>query len=360
MGQLGVVLESGSVPQRNLSQMKTTGHVIFITAMAVIGGFLFGYDCGVVSGAMLIIKTQFKLNDQWQELIVSSTVIAAAVFAALGGYLNDKFGRKKTILLSSIMFAIGAAVMGLANSKEMLLVGRIIVGAGAGTSSCVIPAYIAEVTPPTTRGRMLVTFQLMITLGFWVASLSNAAFSYIKDDDLNWRLMLGVAGVPPLFQLLGFSWLPESPRWLALHSYKEKAEAVLADIYGGDEDAKRWAQADVQQMIKDQEKTQSEIEAKGGSSILSTMIKTHSTRKALVIGCMLQMFQQLCGINTVMYYSASIIQSGGIRSRTMSIWMTSVTSGVNFFCTFIGIYLIERLGRRRLILYSTIGMFQYS
>ncbi|VDP30430.1 unnamed protein product [Soboliphyme baturini] len=291
--------------------------------------------------------------EESMKIIVSSTVISAAIFSIFGGYVNNRFGRKITILLSSVLFTIGAVVMAASDSKEILLVGRIVVGAGVGTSSCAIPAYIAEITPCAIRGRMLVTFQLMITFGFWVAGLLNAAFSYIKDDNVNWRLMLGVAGIPAVIQLVGFIQLPESPRWLALNGQKDKAEKILTKIYGNDDEAKIAAVMDVKRMIEENELTHA---VSGGSNIVMSMLKQSTTRKALLIGCMLQTFQQLCGINTVMYYSASIIQSGGIRSRTMSIWMTSVTSGVNFFCTFIGIYLIERIGRRSLLLYSTAGV----
>ncbi|KRZ14735.1 Proton myo-inositol cotransporter [Trichinella zimbabwensis] len=290
--------------QLNIRPTKITAKVIILTLIAVLSGFLFGYDTGVVSGAMLIVKVQFDLDDIWQELIVSVTVGAAAIFALIGGWMNERYGRKKSILLSCVLFVIGSVILGAANSREVLLVGRVIVGAAIGISSMTIPAYIAETSPPHIRGRMIVMFQLLITLGFWVSGLLNAAFSYIPDDNLNWRLMLGIAAIPAFIQFVGFMFMPESPRWLAMKGQVESAFNILTGIYGEDETGVKLAQNDIDQIKDAQEQREKDNEAKGKEKFtFIAMVKRPETRKALIIGCAMQMFQQLSGINTVMYVS---------------------------------------------------------
>ncbi|KHJ48365.1 MFS transporter, SP family [Trichuris suis] len=356
MVQVSIDSTVSSFGQLDLRPTKITGKVIVLTLMAVMSGFLFGYDTGVVSGAMLIMKVVFDLDDIWQEIIVSVTVGAAAIFALFGGWFNDRFGRKKIILLSCVLFIVGSVILGAAESREVLVVGRIIVGAAIGISSSTIPAYIAETSPPHIRGRMIVMFQLLITFGLWVAGLLDAAFSYIQDDNVNWRLMLGVAAIPALIQLIGFLFMPESPRWLANNGRTEEAFDIFTSIYGNDETGVKLAKADLDIIKEIQDQRLKEKEAKGEKNVFLEMLKHRETRKALVIGCLLMVFQQLSGINTVMYYSATIVQLGGVRSRTLAIWMAAVTSGFNFFCTFIGIYLVERAGRRLVLIGSTIGV----
>uniref|UniRef100_A0A8C6T615 Solute carrier family 2 member 13b n=1 Tax=Neogobius melanostomus TaxID=47308 RepID=A0A8C6T615_9GOBI len=245
---------------------------------SALGGFLFGYDTGVVSGAMLLLKREWNLSSLWQELLVSSTVGAAAVAALCGGSMNGTLGRRRCILLASFIFSIGGFVLGFAPNKEVLLVGRITVGLGIGLASMTVPVYIAEVSPPLHRGQLVTINALFITGGQFVASVVDGLFSYASDG---WRWMLGLSAAPALLQFVGFLFLPESPRWL-----------VLRRIRGG-QDVEEEHQA-IQDSIEEEQR-----EEGSGGVVLFRILRHAPTRRALIVGCGLQMFQQLSGINTV-------------------------------------------------------------
>ncbi|KAI2665284.1 Proton myo-inositol cotransporter [Labeo rohita] len=224
--------------RKQFQQDVTPGFVYVLAVFSAIGGFLFGYDTGVVSGAMLLLKRDMNITALWQELLVSGTVAAAAVSALLGGYLNGLFGRRVCILTASFTFAIGAIVLGSAPNKEALLVGRLIVGLGLemyldvefGIASMTVPVYIAETSPPHLRGRLVTINTLFITAGQFTASVIDGAFSYMQHE--GWRYMLGLSVVPALLQFLGFLFLPESPRWLIQKGLTQKARRVLSQIRG--------------------------------------------------------------------------------------------------------------------------------
>lgn len=318
-------------------------YVYLLTVVAAIGGFLFGYDTGVVSGAMIILKEKFALDNGWQELIVSITVGFAALFALLGGPANNILGRKGVILLSSAVFALGSGVLAFAVNKYMLLVGRAIVGAAIGLSSMTIPMYIAECSPPQIRGNLVTVNILFVTGGQVVASCIDGAFS---NDKVNgWRYMLGLAAIPAIVQFLGFLVLPESPRWLIQKGKVNRAAKVLQKILENE--------SKVQQEIETLKQVYSEQQH---SVPFCQVFSEVSVRRALVVGCGLQMFQQLAGINTIMYYSATIIQMSGVKDDTTAIWLAAAVASVNFLGSALGLWLIERLGRRRLALFSMSGV----
>ncbi|XP_078678196.1 proton myo-inositol cotransporter-like isoform X2 [Branchiostoma floridae x Branchiostoma belcheri] len=333
------------------SARKTPLILYVLTLLAAIGGFLFGYDTGVVSGAMILIRDDFKLSTVWQEAIVSVTIGAAALFALLGGLLNDTFGRKPVILLASFVFTAGAVVMGAAQSKVLLLIGRIVVGIGIGLASMTVPMYIAEAAPPEMRGRLVTINNMFITGGQFVASVIDGAFSYNKQD--GWRYMLGLAGVPSLVQFVGFLFLPESPRWLVQHGDNLMAKMVLKRMRGVDNVDEEFDQ--IKQSFEEEQRERKESDVSG--PVLLRMLQHPPTRRALFVGCGLQMFQQIAGINTVMYYSASIIKMAGVQDDSMAIWLAAVTAFVNFIFTAVGVYLVEKVGRRILALGSMAGVF---
>ncbi|XP_054750905.1 proton myo-inositol cotransporter-like isoform X2 [Lytechinus pictus] len=316
-----------------------------LACFAAIGGFLFGYDTGVVSGAMILLKKEFGLNTIWQELIVSVTIGAAALSALCGGIFNEKLGRRKVILFASTVFTAGALMMGLTPNKELLLAGRLVVGIGVGLASMTVPMYIAEVAPVHVRGRLVTINNLFITGGQFVASVIDGAFSYWP---WGWRAMLGLAGVPSAIQLIGFIFLPESPRWLIDHGHLEKAKAVLIRTSGLD----HWEEH-YRQIVQDTENTKRD--SADGVPIVR-IFRTPPVLRALIIGCSLQMFQQLAGINTIMYYSATIIRMSGVKDDSTVIWLSAVVAFVNFIFTLAGVYLVEKVGRRILTLSSFTGV----
>uniref|UniRef100_UPI003AAF8B52 proton myo-inositol cotransporter-like n=1 Tax=Centroberyx gerrardi TaxID=166262 RepID=UPI003AAF8B52 len=216
--------------RKQFQQDVTPGFVYVLAVFSALGGFLFGYDTGVISGAMLLLKRELDLSALWQELLISSTVAAAALSALLGGFLNGLFGRRVCILLASFFFTVGGIVLSTAPSKEVLLVGRLIVGVGLGIASMTVPVYIAEASPPHLRGQLVTVNTLFITGGQFTASLIDGAFSYLQRD--GWRYMLGLSVLPAVLQFLGFLFLPESPRWLIQRGLTQKARRVLSQIRG--------------------------------------------------------------------------------------------------------------------------------
>ncbi|KAM8750340.1 proton myo-inositol cotransporter-like isoform 2-T2 [Acanthopagrus schlegelii] len=324
----------------------TTGFVYLLSFFSALGGFLFGYDTGVVSGAMLLLKKEMNLSNLWQELLVSSTVGAAALSSLGGGSLNGWLGRRICIILASFIFTVGGIVLSIAPDKEVLLVGRIIVGFGIGIASMTVPVYIAEVSPPQQRGQLVTINSLFITGGQLIASVIDGAFSYMSHD--GWRYMLGLSIIPAALQFIGFFFLPESPRWLIQKGRSQEAREALSRIRGGQSIDSEYDT--IKTSIEEEEK-----EAGGGGLVILRILRHGPTRRALIVGCGLQMFQQLSGINTVMYYSATILQMAGVRDDKLAIWLAAATSATNFVFTFVGVWLVERVGRRKLTLGSLIG-----
>uniref|UniRef100_A0A672QF18 Proton myo-inositol cotransporter n=1 Tax=Sinocyclocheilus grahami TaxID=75366 RepID=A0A672QF18_SINGR len=319
--------------------------VYTLAFFSALGGFLFGYDTGVVSGAMLLLKREMNLSSLWQELLVSVTVGAAAVSSLAGGYLNGLFGRRVCILLASFIFSAGGIILSVAHSKEVLLCGRLTVGLGIGIASMTVPVYIAEVSPSELRGQLVTINTLFITGGQFVASVVDGVFSYLPHD--GWRYMLGLSVVPAALQFLGFLFLPESPRWLLQKGDTQNARLVLSRIRGG------------VNVDEEYESIRSSIEEEkidaGEGPVLWRILTFAPARRALIVGCGLQMFQQLSGINTVMYYSATILQMSGVQDDQMAIWLASATAFTNFLFTLVGVWLVERVGRRKLSLASILG-----
>ncbi|XP_046906769.1 proton myo-inositol cotransporter-like isoform X2 [Hypomesus transpacificus] len=323
----------------------TGGFVYILVGFSALGGFLFGYDTGVVSGAMLLLKKEMNLNALWQELLVSSTVGAAALSALAGGPLNEAFGRRVCILLASFLFTVGGVVLSAAPNKEVLLIGRIIAGLGIGITSMTVPVYIAEVSPPHLRGQLVTMNTLFITGSQFIATLVDGAFSYLQKD--GWRYMLGLSAVPSVIQFIGFLFLPESPRWLMQKGSTQTARRVLSQIRGGQSIEREYES--IRTSIEEEEK------GRGEGPVIWRMLSHPPTCRALIVGCGLQMFQQLSGINTVMYYSATILQMSGVRDVKQAIWLASATAATNFLFTLMGVWLVERVGRRRLTLGSIFG-----
>ncbi|XP_030588300.1 proton myo-inositol cotransporter-like isoform X2 [Archocentrus centrarchus] len=338
---------SGGANENLLDREPSTPLFVYLLAFfSALGGFLFGYDTGVVSGAMLLLKKEMNLNALWQELLVSSTVGAAALSALSGGFLNGWLGRRICILVASFIFSVGGIIMSLAPDKVVLLVGRIIVGLGIGIASMTVPVYIAEVSPPHLRGQLVTINSLFITGGQFIASVVDGVFSYLRHD--GWRYMLGLSTLPSVLQFFGFIFLPESPRWLLQKGRSEEARQVLSQIRGGQNVDEEYDT--VRTSIEEEER-----EAGEGRLVILRVLRHAPTRRALIVGCGLQMFQQLSGINTVMYYSATILQMAGVRDDKQAIWLAAATSATNFVFTLLGVWLVEKVGRRKLTLGSLLG-----
>lgn len=330
---------------------KLNWYIVKLTFAAGLGGLLFGYDTGVISGALLYIRDDFRDVENstvLQETIVSMAVAGAIIGAAFGGRINDRFGRKPAILAADVVFAVGAILMAAAPNVAMLIAGRILVGLGVGVASMTAPLYIAEASPAKIRGALVTMNVLFITGGQFLSYCINLAFTKAPGT---WRWMLGVAGIPAVLQGILMFFLPESPRWLFRQERHGEAIEVLVKIYPKPED--------VQQEVGElQAAVAADAEQRSVSSLraIGQLLFYKPTRMALTAGVGLQIFQQLVGINTVMYYSPSIVELAGFASHQTALLLSLIVSGLNALGTIVGMMLIDRCGRRRLLLFSLTGV----
>jgi len=327
--------QKGSAP----TSPRNRRFVYLAASFAGLGGLLFGYDTGVISGAELFFKNDFSLTVFALEVIVSGVLAGAALGALLGGRLADIFGRRTLLILTALIFAAGAIVCAAATSPTILIVGRIIVGFGIGLSSSAVPVYISEVAPADARGWTVSLFQLAITLGILLAYLVDYAFARIQG----WRWMFGLAVVPAAIFALGMLFLPESPRWLAKRGRLDAARAILSRIRDTSD-----VEEELQQIVHGLDQAQ---EHGNWRDLLSPQL-----RPALIVGIGLAVFQQVTGINTVIYYAPMIVQSAGISSASGAILTTAGIGIVNVLMTILSMWLIDRIGRRPLLLTGIAGM----
>ncbi|KAL7212497.1 hypothetical protein ACSBR2_015231 [Camellia fascicularis] len=324
-------------------------YVLRLAFSAGIGGLLFGYDTGVISGALLYIRDDFKLDKKTvlQETIVSMAIAGAIIGAAIGGWFNDRFGRRTTILIADFLFFIGAVIMAAAPNPALLIVGRVFVGFGVGMASMTSPLYISEASPAKVRGALVSTNGFLITGGQFLSYLINLAFTKVRGT---WRWMLGVAGLPALLQFILMLLLPESPRWLYRKGREEEAKTILRKLYPEED-----VEAEIQAL---KESVEAEIQEKGSSEKISLvrLLKTKTVRRGLIAGVGLQVFQQFVGINTVMYYSPTIVQLAGFASNRTALLLSLVTAGLNAGGSIVSIYFIDRTGRKKLLVISLCGV----
>jgi SP family galactose:H+ symporter-like MFS transporter len=311
-------------------------------AITATGGLLFGYDTGVISGALLFITKDFApLSSFLQGVIVSVLLVGAVTGAIAGGPLSDRLGRRPVVLLAAIIFAVGAIAAALAPNVLILIFARFILGLGVGLASLIVPLYIAEIAPPDTRGALVSLNQLMITIGILLSYIVGVAFTPIEG----WRYMFAVAVVPALILGIGMFTLPESPRWLVKNGKLDKARSVLllSRVEAG-------VETEMQQMeeIERIERQQAQV---GYKELLAPWI-----RPALIVGVGLAIFQQVTGINTVIYYAPTILEKVGF-SAGGAIAATALGVGaVNVGFTILAVYIVDRVGRRPLLLIGLIGM----
>ena len=312
-----------------------------IAAVAALGGLLFGYDTGVISSALIFIRHVMSLSSAMQGVVVAIALAGAAIGAAMAGYLSDRAGRRRVILGAGLLFIVGALISALAQGVAVLLIGRFLVGVAIGIASMLTPLYLAEISPANDRGAIVSLNQLCITAGILVSYLVGYALASAAGG---WRWMLALGAVPGIVLSLGMLVLPESPRWLAGHGRMLDAETVLRRLRGG---------ADVSQELASLRRDIAREDRKLTSTweLLAPRI-----RRPLIIGVGLAMFQQITGINTVIYFAPIIFRSAGLPSAATAILATAGVGAVNVIMTIVSIWLIDRLGRRQLLCWSLGGM----
>lgn len=326
--------------------MKTEHNkmLIYIIAMiAATGGLLFGFDTGVISGAIPFFQKDFGIDNNMIELITSAGLLGAILGALFCGRLTDRLGRKKVILASAVIFAVGAIWSGVAVDAWNLVLARLFLGIAIGGSSFAVPLYIAEISPAKVRGMLVSMFQLMVTIGVLVSYLSDLYFA--DEGDMScWRPMFYVGVIPACILLVGMIFMPETPRWLMSKGRHSESIRILKRIEGEEQ-----AKDSFQQM--QEEIKRSETEKSGWKELLQPWLRT-----PLIICIGIMFFQQFVGINTVIYYSPKIFLMAGFDGTVAAIWASVGVGVVNVIFTVVSVYFVDRLGRRKLYFIGLSGI----
>ncbi|KAG4129304.1 hypothetical protein ERO13_D09G071600v2 [Gossypium hirsutum] len=297
-------------------------YVVACAIFASLNSVLLGYDVGVMSGAIIFIQQDLKITETQQEILVGILSILSLLGSLAGGKISDTIGRKWTIALACIVFQSGAAIMALAPSYQVLMIGRLLAGTGIGFGIMIAPVYIAEISPSIARGSLTSFPEIFINLGILLGYISNYVFSGLPVHS-NWRIMLGVGIAPSVF--LGFALfiIPESPRWLVMQNRIEEARTVLLKTYDNTKE------------------------------ILNP---SPAIKRMLITGCGIQCFQQISGIDATVYYSPTIFKDAGIKGNSELLAATVAVGFTKTMFIFVAVFLIDKLGRKPLLYISTIGM----
>jgi len=336
----------------NTAENTSLFYVIFISAVAAIGGFLFGFDSGVINGTVSALGNAFNSSSVATGFNVASVLLGCALGALAAGPLADKFGRRAIMIITAIIFAISAFGSGISESSAEFIFYRLFGGLGIGAASVLAPAYIAEVAPPALRGRLATLQQLAIVLGLFAAFLSNyliadaagSAQNILMLDIAAWRWMFWAELVPAILFLVGVLFIPESPRYLVAQGKVDDAKTVFSKI----------SNDNVAEQISD---VQSSLRSDKKPSIRDLFIDGSKKVHPIVwAGVALSVFQQFVGINVVFYYGSELWQAAGF-DESQSLFINVLAGTTNIVSTFIAIALVDKIGRKPLLLVGSIGMF---
>lgn len=314
--------------------MNIKKYLIFI--IGALGGLLYGYDNGIISGALTYIPKDIPLTSFQSGLVVSSMLFGAVIGAGSSGPLSDKIGRRRLVLFIAIIFALGAFILAIAPNVTILVLGRIVIGLAVGGSTATVPVYLSELAPTELRGSLGSLNQLMITIGILAAYLVSYGFA----DMGAWRWMLGLAVVPSIILLIGIAFMPESPRWL-LENKTEKAARHVMQITYSDEEIDR----EIKEMKELAEKTESSW----------SVLKSKWLRPTLIIGCTFAILQQFIGINAVIFYASPILTKAGF-GESASILGSVGIGVVNVLVTVLALFIVDKIDRKKLLVVGNIGM----
>jgi sugar porter (SP) family MFS transporter len=306
-----------------------------VALIAAIGGFLFGYDTGVIGGALLFMQKDIGLKTNGQlQLTVAILLLGAVTGALIAGWSADFFSRRRTKIVSGCVYVTGAIACAFAQTYWQILAGRFWLGLAVGTASFVSPMYIAELVPPKIRGGVVSFNQLMITLGILVAYIVDWGFAGFSN---NWRWMLGVAAVPGAALAIGMFFMPFSPRWLVEKGREDEAREVLGRYRDSDDEVEHEVQ---------------EIKDVSESEVRIRDLLAKGVRRMLLVGVGLAVFQQIVGINTVIYYAPTILKLAG-QQNTGALTQSVFIGCTNVFFTIVAILLLDKLGRRFFLMAGT-------
>ena len=299
--------------------------------LAALGGLLFGYNTAVIAGAILFVKEQFQLTIPMQGWIVSVLLLGALVAAIGTGMIADWLGRKKTLLLAALLFVIGCFIAATAVDTMTFAWGRFVTGLGVGATSVVTPMYLSEISKTKFRGAIITAYQLAVTVGILAAYLVNYSLAAKHD----WRSMMAWGAAPALLQLICFLLFLESPRWLISQGKEVKAHEIAHKLG----------------IREDLEEQPTERKTRW-----SALFKTPGLRLAILVGILLSCFQQVTGINAVIYFAPQIFEFVGFSSNEVSILATIGIGSINVLATILAVWLLDWAGRRKLLLIGTLGM----
>ncbi|WP_197377292.1 sugar porter family MFS transporter [Mycolicibacterium baixiangningiae] len=331
-------IPSESVPSETAEDQRSepgqlTGAVVIVALVSAISGMLYGYDTGIISGALLQITEDFSIAEFWKQVIAASILLGAVIGALTCSYLSDKRGRKGTLVLLAVIFAVGALWCAVSPNPILLSLGRLVLGFAVGGATQTAPMYVAELAPPKYRGRLVLCFQIAIGVGIVIATIVGAS------EAIGWRWSIGAAAVPAALMLALMLRLPESPRWLVKNGDNDAARAVLERVRpsGYDLDRELNETAELARV----ERTAS---TRGWSGLREAWV-----RPALILGCGIAIFTQLSGIEMIIYYAPTILTDNGFDTSVAL--QVSVALGVTYLVAqLVGLSIIDRVGRRRLTL----------
>jgi MFS transporter, SP family, galactose:H+ symporter len=314
--------------------------IYFLAGVAAIAGLLFGYDEGVIAVASPSLQHSFPMSPLEDGFTTAAVPLGALVGAILAGKLTQALGRRRVLMMAAALFAVGAVVAAIVGAVWMLMIARLVLGLAIGVAAVVAPLFIAEAAPLNIRGAMVSTYQLAITAGIVLSYLTGL----LLGGEETWRIMFALGAVPGIVFLIGLVFLPESPRWLVLKGRDADATASMRRLRGPGADVTAEVAA-IRANVEAEHRT-----AERAPSILAPWV-----RPALVIGTVLFFLQQLSGINAVIYYAPTIFQHAGLDGHTTQVMATVGVGIVNFAVTILAMGLIDRLGRRPLLIIGFIG-----
>lgn len=318
--------------------------VYFVSAIAALGGLLFGYDTAVIAGAIGFLEKKFQLSPAMTGLAASSAIWGCVIGAMGAGYMSDKFGRKNILIVTAVLFAVSSIGSAIPVNLEQFVVARLIGGIGIGAASMLSPLYISEIAPAEKRGMFVTLYQLAIVIGinliYFVNLLIAGSGSEQWNIDTGWRYMLGSGIIPSALFLVALFGVPESPRWLASKNRDDEAMKVLEKVNGRERASE--VMDEIRKTLREERGTISELFAPG-------------MRTAMIIGVFLALFSQITGINAIIYYAPEIFKSVGFGTDS-SLLQTVIIGATNTIFTFVAIQFIDKLGRRKLLLWGVTGM----
>ena len=327
-----------------MNELSKVKYTYLISAVAAFGGLLFGYDTAVIAGAIGYLEVQFELSPMLTGWAASSAIWGCVFGALFAGALSDKYGRKKVLLLSGLLFTLSALGSAIPDNLTQFVMARFIGGLGVGSASMLSPLYISEIAPAKIRGMLVTLYQLAIVFGINIIYIVNYLIANTHDQvwnvQLGWRYMLGSEGIPAILFFILLFFVPESPRWLVKENRSEEALKILNQINRPEE---------THRILEEIKET---VNEEKGSFL--DLFKP-GIRKAMVVGSVLAFFSQVTGINAIIYYAPEIFKQVGFGSES-ALFQTMIIGFVNMLFTLVAIRLIDYWGRRTLLIWGLFGI----